>query len=96
MLKLGVCRPLDVVYSALIVLSRRLLILLDQLSSTTLWVSFGMFVAIGEDLSTSNILIAKQIYLSSSEIASVTGALTFIRSFAFVWVVTFPTIIFNG
>ncbi|CAD6442071.1 b74574ef-6b25-4751-a576-441f0d494b23 [Sclerotinia trifoliorum] len=96
MSKLGIYRALHGIGFALVALGSGLLTLLDQHSSTALWVIFEMFIAIGEGLLIPTILPAIQTSLPSSEIASATGAYAFIRSFAFVWGVTIPAIIFNG
>ncbi|TGO49560.1 hypothetical protein BOTNAR_0427g00060 [Botryotinia narcissicola] len=96
MSKLGIYRPLHGTGFALVALGSGLLTLLDQHSSTVLWVIFEMFIAIGEGLLIPTILPAIQVSLPSSEIASATGAYAFIRSFAFIWGVTIPAIIFNG
>ncbi|KAI0114678.1 MFS general substrate transporter [Hypoxylon sp. NC0597] len=81
---------------ALIALSFGLFSRLDQYSSTAEWVLLQIVAAAGLGFTLNSPLTALQASLPDSYSASATATYAFLRSFAFVWGITIPAIIFNA
>ena len=96
MSKFGFYRSIHAIGFGLIALGSGLQVLLRKDSGVVLWVIFQLLIAVGEGLLIPTILPAIQAALPTSLLASSTGMYAFLRSFAFVWGVTLPGIIFNG
>lgn len=69
--------------------------ILDAKSSTAVHAVLQIVVAAGNGLLMATLLPALQAYFSEDDIWSVTSLFNFIRSFALVWGVTVPSIIFD-
>ncbi|KAI9662177.1 MAG: hypothetical protein M1831_002873 [Alyxoria varia] len=96
MSKTGVYRPLHAASFALTAIGLGLFSLLDDASAKAAWACFQIIAAAGSGVAVSTLLPAILAALPESDVAVATGAFSFVRSFAFVWGVTLPSIIFNG
>ncbi|KAK8001223.1 hypothetical protein PG991_013445 [Apiospora marii] len=70
--------------------------LLDQLSSTGMWVGLQLLVAAGLGIAMPALLPAVQAELSDEESASSTGTWAFVRSLGSIWGVTVPAAVFSN
>lgn len=70
--------------------------LLDESSSTAMWVIFQVIAAAGLGLVMPSLLPAVQADLPESEAASSTGTWAYIRSLGIIWGVSIPAAIFNN
>ena len=96
MAKTGLCRPIHATAWAFFALGFGLFTTLDTGSSTTEWVFYQIFVAIGLGASFVTILPSIQSTLAESDVAASTGTFSFVRSFGIIWGTTVPSTIFNS
>jgi MFS family permease len=91
----GKYRPLHFIGFALMVTGLGLFTLLHQHSSTAAWVCYQAVEAAGAGIIASSILPAAQAPLTDADTATVTGTISFIRSFGTSFAVTIPSTMFN-
>ncbi|KAK4464492.1 MFS general substrate transporter [Cladorrhinum samala] len=88
--------PVHVASFALMSLAFGLFTRLDADTSTVEWVFLQIVAAAGLGFTMNSPLTALQASLPDSYSASATATYAFLRSFAFVWGITIPAIIFNA
>ena len=96
MTKTGQYKPIHWAGFAICGIAFGLFVLMGPNSPTVMWVFFQLICAFGIGVLMSTLLPAIQAALPESDVASSTGAFTFIRSFGFMWGVTVPSITFDG
>jgi hypothetical protein len=89
MSKTGLYRPLHWIAMALCAIGADLISRLDANSNKAEWICFQIIIA----AATLPAILAA---LPESDVATASGAFSFIRSFGYVWGVTLPSIIFNN
>ncbi|KAI1182829.1 MFS general substrate transporter [Nemania serpens] len=94
--KTGKYLPVHIASFSLIALGVGLFRRMNQHTSTVEWVFLEIVVASGLALTLNSPLTAIQASLPDSYSASATATYAFLRSFAFVWGITIPAIIFNA
>ncbi|KAL3489048.1 major facilitator superfamily domain-containing protein [Aspergillus germanicus] len=94
--KLGRYKPIQIVGFALMALGLALFALLDESSTTSAWVGFQIFAALGSGLIITSTLPAVQAELAESDVATSTATWAFLRSFGSVRGVAIPAAIFNN
>lgn len=88
--------PVHIASFALMSLAFGLFTRLDADTSTVEWVFLQIIAAAGLGFTMNSPLTALQASLPDSYSASATATYAFLRSFAFVWGITIPAIIFNA
>jgi EmrB/QacA subfamily drug resistance transporter len=94
--KFGKYRPIHNVSFALIALAYGLFTMFDASTTTAEWVIFQIIAAMGLGFTMNTPLTALQASLPDSYSASATATYAFLRSFAFIWGITIPAIVFNA
>lgn len=94
--KTGKYLPVHIASFALISLSFGLFAHMDQNTGTAEWVLLQIVAAAGLGFTMNSPLTALQASLPDSYSASSTATYAFLRSFAFVWGITIPAIVFNS
>ncbi|GKZ17191.1 hypothetical protein AbraIFM66951_009077 [Aspergillus brasiliensis] len=96
MSRTGLCRPLHITGFAALSLALGLFTLLSAHSPRIAWVCVQLPAALGQGFLATTILPAIQSSLRVEDTASSTGVYAFLRSLAFVWGSTAPSIVFNA
>ena len=94
--KTGQYKPLHWFGFAMLAIACGLFSILDSHSHRVAWVFFQIIAAIGLGFVMTSVLPAIQAGLSEADVATATGAFSFLRGFGFIWGVTLPSIIFNN
>ena len=92
----GQYKPLHTAGFALTAVGFGLLTILKADSPQSYWVGFLIVAASGIGLTLSIILPSILATLPESEVATASGAFSFIRSFGYVWGVTIASVVFDG
>lgn len=96
MSKTGLYRPLHWIGMGLCAIGAGLISTLNANSPPAAWICFQIIIAGGGGVIAASTLPAILASLSESDVATASGAFSFIRSFGYVWGVTLPSIIFNN
>lgn len=96
MTKFGRYRPIHHIGFALMTIGFGLFTLLDQNSSTGIWVGFQILESAGQGLFLPTALPAVLAPLSESDVALATSTWAFLRSFGMTWGSAIPAAIFNN
>jgi len=94
--RFGRFRPFHHAGFAIIAIGLGCFTLLDSSSSTAVWVVLQAVVSAGLGMVVSTLLPAIQAGLSESDTATATATFAFVRSFAFVWGISIPAVVFNN
>ena len=94
--KTGRYRPFHHAGFALMTIGFGLFTLLNNHSSTAVWVVFQIIFAAGSGLSIGTLLAAAQAELPEGDAATATGTWAVIRSFGSIWGITISSTIFNN
>ncbi|OJJ75597.1 hypothetical protein ASPBRDRAFT_37889 [Aspergillus brasiliensis CBS 101740] len=96
MSRTGLCRPLHITGFASLSLALGLFTLLSANSPRIAWVCVQLPAALGQGFLATTVLPAIQSSLDAKDTANSTGVYAFLRSLAFVWGSTAPSIVFNA
>ena len=96
MQKFGRYRPFHHAGFALMTIGFGTFTLLDNRSSTAMWIVFQIIFAAGTGLSIGTLLAAAQAELSEADSATATGIWAVSRSFGTIWGITISAVIFNN
>ena len=96
MSKTGLYRPLHFVGMALSAIGAGLFTTLVINSSKAAWICFQIIMAAGGGIIAASTLPAILAGLPESDVATASGAFSFLRSFGHVWGVVLPSIVLNG
>ncbi|PVH91647.1 MFS general substrate transporter [Periconia macrospinosa] len=94
--KVGKYRPIHLVGMALMAIGTGTFALLNEKSSTGVWVGLQILQVAGFAVITPALLPAVQAPLSDKDNASSTAAWAYIRSYGAIWGITVPVAIFNN